>query len=108
MAKNLALTILIEGAVIAIAFRRSRAVYCSLLCNILTNPALNLIVIAMVGYFGVKYYYALVIPLEIAVFFIEAAAYRAVCGYSARRAAVASLSANGISFCAGLAINAVF
>jgi hypothetical protein len=42
---NLLLTILIEGSLTAIIFRRRDYVYYSFLCNILTNPALNLILL---------------------------------------------------------------
>ena len=101
---NLVVTVLIEGVVIWLLFRSRNILYCSLLGNLLTNPALNLLLFICAGLWGAPYY-ATVIPLELAAFFIEFCLYRTMGRLTAGRALLASLLANAISFGAGLALS---
>lgn len=99
----LVLTILIEGAAILIWFRRRDFVYYSLLCNLLTNPALNLLLFCAVRYFHAPYFGAL-LALEIAAVLIESLVYARLCPLPYRRALFVSFALNLLSCGAGLLI----
>jgi hypothetical protein len=102
MVKNFVLTVLIEGLLILVLFRRRDYVYFSFLCNLLTNPALNIFVFAFGGFFGIHYYYVYVIALEIIVVVVEAYVYNYLCGFGYKKAGLLSLLLNGVSFGVGL------
>lgn len=99
---NLLLTILIEGSLTAIIFRRRDYVYYSFLCNILTNPALNLILLIFAWIGGLKYYYVALSFLEIIAVIVEAGIWRLLCRFTIRKAFFFSLFLNLASFSAGL------
>ena len=101
------LTVVIECAVILIIFRQKKYVYYCLLCNLLTNPAMNLLLSIFVSLFGVRTYYPVLIPAEIAVVFIEAAVYNYICGFGMRKSVLLSAFLNVISFAAGVLLNNV-
>jgi len=98
----LLLTLIIEGAAVLIIFRRAKYVCYSVLCNLLTNPALNLLLALSVNIFGGRAYYPLLITSELAVIFIEAAVYRYICGFGTRKSVLLSAVLNALSFAAGL------
>ena len=104
---NLALTVLVEGAVVGLIFRNRKVIYYSFLCNLLTNPALNLIIFAVLAAFGEKYYYAALIPLEISVVFIEAYIYRVLGNFTFKKAFLTSFIANAVSCGIGFAMYAI-
>ena len=95
---NLFITVLAEGAVMALLFRKWQFVYYSVLGNVLTNPALNLFLFLAVRWIGVHHYYTLLIPLEIAAILIECYIYQALCRFTIKKALGLSLLANAISF----------
>ena len=97
---NLALSIVVEGALLYARFRSVRFCYASLLCNLLTNPLLNLL-IQLVLRFSPGLYWAALVPLEIAVVFAEAYVYRLLCDFSVKRALLISLLLNAASYGAG-------
>lgn len=99
---NLGLTILTEGIVIALLFRRWDYIYYSVLCNILTNPALNLILLIVVKFAGVAYYTPTLIVLEITVLFIEAGVLKHLCGLRYYKAITVSCLMNFTSFVVGV------
>jgi len=101
------LTVVIECAVILIIFRQKKYVYYCLLCNLLTNPAMNLLLSIFVSLFGVRTYYPVIIPAEIAVVFIEAAVYDYICGFGMGKAIKLSAFLNALSFAAGVLLNHV-
>ena len=103
----LLLTIAIECVVIFIIFRQKKYAYYCLLNNLLTNPALNLLLLVFVSLFGARAYYPVLIPAEIAVIFIEAAVYNYICRFGMKKAILLSASLNAISFAAGVLINHV-
>jgi len=104
----LLLTVVIECSVILVIFRQKKYVYFCLLNNLLTNPALNLLLLLSVNLFGLRAYYFVLIPVEIAVVFIEAAVYNYICGFGMKKAILLSLFLNAISFTVGALINHVF
>ena len=99
------LTVVIECAAVLIIFRQKEYVYYCVLCNLLTNPTLNLLLSIFVSLFGVYSYYPVLIPAEIAVVFIEAVVYDYICGFGMRKAVKLSAFLNAISFTAGVLLN---
>jgi len=102
---SLLLTIVIEGIAILTIFRRKKYVYYSMLCNLLTNPAMNLLLAASVTLFGVGKYYLTLVIAELAVITVEAAVYNYICRFGMRKSLLLSAFLNALSCVAGLAIN---
>ena len=101
-----ALTVLIECG-LALLFRSRQLVYAVFLCNLLTNPLLNLLMMLYYNYIGRQYYWAVVAVLEVCVVIAEALLLRAMMRYTVRRSLALSLLFNGCSFAAGLIIAVV-
>jgi len=101
---NLAVTVLAEGLVLALLFRRRDFVYYSVLCNLLTNPLLNLTLLLVVRLWGIEYYPAALIALEIAVLLAEAFVLRLLCRFPPLKALLVSGLTNAVSFICGLLI----
>lgn len=99
---NLAATLLVEGAIVALWFRRRDYVYYSALCNLLTNPALHLALMAAVRLAGMAYYTTSLIALEALVVLIEAWVLKRLCGFSLAKALLVSCVVNAASFLTGL------
>jgi len=99
------LTVVIECAAVLIIFRQKKYVYYCVLCNLLTNPAMILLLSIFVSLFGVRVYYPVLIPAEIAVVIIEAAVYNYICGFGMKKALILSTFLNAISFAAGILLN---
>lgn len=100
---NLVLTVFAEGFLTAIWFKNGRMVYFSVLCNLITNPALNILVIASVSAFGAAAYAPAVTLLELAAVAVEACIWRSLCGFSRGRALWIAFVTNLLSFGIGLA-----
>ena len=100
--RALLLTVIIEGAAILIIFRRKKYVYYSLLCNLLTNPAMNLVLAASLGLFGEGAYYPALAVAELAVVFVEAAVYNYIIGFGIKKSIMLSAFLNALSLSAGL------
>lgn len=101
---NLALTAVIEGALILLICRRSRYVYYSLLCNLLTNPALNFLLMLYGSLVGERGYMLVMLCLEVAAVLVEAAVYRTLCELTFWRALGMSALLNAASFLLGAVI----
>lgn len=102
--KNLILTILLEGAAIGLIFRRLPPLLYSVLANVMTNPALNLAVVLLVGNARLPYW-PCVLPLELAAVLAEAWAYRSLLPSLGRgKPLLLSLGLNALSFGVGLLI----
>ena len=99
------LTLVVEGVAILVIFKRKKYVYYSVLCNLLTNPALNLLLSVSVIFFGAGAYYPVLVPAEIVVVFVEAAVYDYICGFGMKKAVMVSAFLNMISFAAGIFLN---
>ena len=102
---NLAGTLLAEGAVIALWFHRRDYVYYSVLCNLLTNPALNLLILGVVRIWGKAYYQTALIALEILVVLVEAWVMGLLCGFRPAKAVLVSGLMNAGSLLTGLLIH---
>lgn len=88
-------------------FQNKHYVYYSFLCNLLTNPSLNLLLMLCVQLLGVSWYWPAVAILEAAVILTEAYVYRLLCGFSTPKALGVSALLNLASFLAGLGLNTV-
>jgi hypothetical protein len=103
----LALTVVSESLVVLLLFRNGRFVYYSLLANLLTNPALNLLRLLSLGFFGRAWDVPVLAALELAAVLAEAAVYRRLCDFTALKALAVSLLLNAASFALGLALSGV-
>lgn len=97
----LALTILIECG-LSLLFRSRELTYCVLLCNLLTNPPLNLILILFAAGFGQEFYPVVLGILEVTVVFIEAFIITLTTSTKTSKALLLSLFFNASSFGIGL------
>ena len=105
---RLAITVFAEGVLTAIWFKNGRMVYFSVLCNLITNPALNILVIAAVSAFGAAAYVPAVALMELAVVAVEAYIWRSLCRFSWGKALWIAFITNLLSFGAGLAAQSAF
>ena len=105
----LVLTVLTEAVVTLIVTRKRRYVLFNYWCNVLTNPALNLILFGVRRITGDAADWAVAI-LEIAVLFAECALYNRFDGHrrSIRWYFLLSLLTNAVSFGTGELIARVF
>lgn len=101
---NLLLTILIEGLVAVLLFRSREMVYYSFLCNLLTNPTLNLLLLVAVRLWGYSAYGFVLLILELAAIFVEAYVLKLLCRFSNRRAVAVSGFLNVLSCVMGMLI----
>lgn len=100
----LALTILIEGAIILVLFRKWVYVYYTLLLNVLTNPLLNFIMLLYFSYIGMSGYYILLYALEIVVVFVEGWLLHKLTDIKTGKALLVSLLLNGGSYLVGVLV----
>lgn len=99
------LTAFVEGGVIWLVQRDRKFVYYSLLCNLLTNPALNFLLLLLFSLWGWGVYYPAAVILEILVVLLEARIYRLLGGVSLRWSLWLSLLLNALSLFAGLVLS---
>lgn len=104
LALCLVVTILVEAVVIFIKYRLRDYVYYSLLCNMLTNPMLNLLLYLLVWRLGSEIYMEALILLEIVVVIVEAYVYKILCNFSKREAIKLSILLNVSSYLSGVII----
>ena len=107
MTKCLLLTIAAEGILIVIFTKSAKMLWRSVLCNLLTNPALNGILILLTD-FGVistrAAYYTVLAILEILAVAVEALCYKLMCGWNVKKSLAVSAVLNVASFAMGLLI----
>ena len=72
----LIVTIIVEGSFILLIFKRKDYLYYSVLCNLLTNPVLNLLLLTVGYFFDDTIYYVVLVIAEIVVVVVEALLYR--------------------------------
>ena len=99
----LVLTCITEGVVVLARYRDPEVLLASILCNVLTNPVLNLLGGGIYKLYRPAYYPYLVVA-ELLVVFIEARIYRKTLKKTKKECLQLSLYANFLSFVAGLII----
>ncbi len=107
-ATNLVVTLLVEGLLIFLWYKKGNFVYYSLLGNLLTNPAMNLLLLVAVHTFGAAHYGTSLVFLEIAVVIVEAFLYRMLGNVKMSKALLLSLVLNLASFLSGLGVGRLF
>jgi hypothetical protein len=100
-------TVLLEGLMMLMLFRNWRYFYYILLCNLLTNPAIN-IILYVVYYFFPSAYYSALISLEIIVVLIEARILKLLCGFTVKKSLLVSFVLNAFSYFVGLLLFPIF
>ena len=105
---NLLITVLIEGLLIFILTKKKKFFYYSFLCNILTNPAMNLLLIISVKILGCEFYCFSLFLLELYVVTIEAIVYQLLCKWNTARTIIISTTLNSVSCLCGIIINNMF
>ncbi len=98
------LTELIECTVIYCIYRSKQFVYCVFLCNLITNPALNLITIEIGNLFGRNCYNIALAVCEICAAVIESGIIHRMCCLNWKKALFLSILLNITSFGLGLII----
>lgn len=101
----LVLTVTVECGAAALVLRSRTIVWVVCLCNLLTNPALNLLLIASVKLFGLMTYAPVLVVLELLVVAVEAHVLSRATPLSGRSAWLASLALNALSFVSGLVLD---
>ncbi len=99
-----ALTAAAEGALVLALTRSMRRVYASFLCNLLTNPALNLLLLGAVRFLGAGAYWPALAALELAVVAVEAYVWRLLTPLTWKSALFLSAGTNALSFALGLIV----
>ena len=102
----LALTILVECG-LSLFFRSRQLTYSVLLCNLLTNPLLNLLLLLYLAFIGQESYFVVVGILELAAVAVEAYVIKLMTGRRRLNALGLSLLFNSASFGAGLLLGLV-
>jgi len=98
---SLVLTIAVECG-LSLFFRSKQLSYSVLLCNLLTNPLLNFILLIVVYVWGPEPYLIVLAVLEVAAVVVETFVIRLMNSYSTLRAFALALLFNAASFCVGL------
>jgi hypothetical protein len=102
------LTVLIECTSMFLIFKSKQFVYYVFLCNLLTNPALNLIALGVEYIWGAFGYKLSIIILEIGVVIVEAYIIRLLCGFKTKKSILISTVLNSLSYGAGLMFFSMF
>jgi hypothetical protein len=95
---------MVEGIAIFIKYGRRDYTYYSLLCNVLTNPMLNLLLCLLVLVFSSEIYIPTLIILETIVVIVEAYVYKILCHFPKKEALKLSLLLNVFSYLIGVII----
>jgi len=102
----LILTILVECG-LSLLFRQRKLTYCVLVCNLLTNPLMNLLLIVVSVFFAREVYFVVLGFLELAVVGVEAFIITLMTETKPRKAVLLSLFFNASSFGVGLLLQAL-
>ena len=98
----LTLTLAVECVLTGLVFRRAAPVFYVALCNVITNPAANLLALAAVGLWGRALWWPAVAVIECVIVAIEAALLSRLLELGWGRALALALLLNGASFGLGL------
>lgn len=84
-----------------ILFHSWKYTYYVFLCNLLTNPILNLILVQIANTIPSKWYLPCLVVLEILVVLVEGFILHILCNFRKKRSLLLSLLLNGSSFAVG-------
>lgn len=105
-------TVIIEGAIMLIITKSKKDVYYSFLANLLTNPAMNALLMVFCFFFPIyslNYAYIIVLAvLETIALFVEAKIYTYLNVFDKKRSFWYSLLLNGVSCILGFLLGFVF
>lgn len=93
-----------EWILILLWYARWDYAYYSILCNIITNPMLNLLLYLLIWGLGSEIYITALVILEIIVVFVEAYIYKIICNFTKKEAFILSLILNISSYLIGVII----
>lgn len=97
------ITAAVEGIAAFLYFRSIRGVYCSFVCNMLTNPMLNVILLLATANFGTTIYVPLLVLLELIAVLAEAKVYSNImASVNFKKSIVISACFNALSFTIGI------
>lgn len=97
----LSLTLFIEGIVICGFEPRRKWLWASIICNIITNPLINLILYPLYGH---NLYALVFLLLELGVVIAECFIYKEIIKCRWKKCLLASLTANAVSCISGIII----
>lgn len=97
----LVLTIIIEGVAMFILTRSKEWVKCNILCNMVTNPILNISLFVLVYFTGLSWYSLGVFIGEAIVFTSEALLYKLMTGKGILKCIIYSVITNALSLVLG-------
>jgi len=101
----LVLTMTVECGAAALVLRSRTIVWVVCLCNLLTNPALNFLLLSAVQLFGPASYPLALVVLELLTVAVETRVLSRATSLSGRSAWLASLALNALSFVSGLVLD---
>lgn len=94
-------TELIECGIMQILFHSWKYTYYVFLCNLLTNPVLNLILVQISNMIPPRWYLPCLAVLEILVVLVEGFILHILCNFRKKKSLLLSLLLNGSSFVVG-------
>lgn len=100
-----AVTILLESVPVLLTGDRKSWWKASVVCNVATNPLLNVVMLLVSVWLSRAFYFPVLIALEVVVVLAEAYLYHRLLNKVMLRCVLFSLIANGISFGAGLVLD---
>lgn len=103
--RALLLTIAAEGLLMLLLRRSWRDAYAVTLCNLLTNPVMNLLLMLLVRWLGRGAYWPALFVLELGVFFTEGLLLPKMTTLSGRQGFFYAAVLNGASLALGLVWN---
>jgi hypothetical protein len=101
------LTAAVEGAVMFIMYRKPIYSYYTLLCNMLTNPAMNAVLFASSIISGRDAYIPLLIICESAAVIVECSVLHYLTGLGYKKSLLTSLLLNSASYFSGLLLRLI-
>ena len=94
----LAVTVVCEGALALLILKNKYCLWPSFLCNLLTNPLLNAVLLLFFHWYGYLGYNLATIALEISIIPVEGLVLRALLPVSLKKAMLTAWACNAFSF----------
>ena len=97
-------TAICEGALCLLILKNKYCLWPSFLCNLLTNPLLNAVLLLFFHWYGYLGYNLATIALEISIIPVEGLVLKALLPISMKKAVLTSWACNAFSFVAGFVL----